>query len=67
MPKRSEDLIKHSLYLKKEDMNRLRDIYPEVGAAAIVRTLINKHLREIETKVDARVPVNTIDILKAGT
>lgn len=64
MPKRSEDLTKHSIYLKKEDMERLRDTYPEVGAAAIVRTLITKHLREIEAKVDAAHPIHTIDTLK---
>lgn len=67
MPKRSEELVKHSLYLKKDEMERLRDIYPEVGAAAIVRTLINKHLREVEAKVDENAPVNTIDVLKQGS
>jgi hypothetical protein len=64
MPKRSEDLIKHSLYLKKEHMELLRDIYPEVSAAQVVRTLINKHLREVEDRVNKHQPIDTIDIIQ---
>jgi len=45
--KRREELTKASVYLKRDELARLRTIYPEVGTSAIVRMLINKHLREL--------------------
>ena len=42
-----EPLQKHTLHLYEGDYERLRHLYPEVGAAIVVRKLIRKHLNEV--------------------
>lgn len=54
-----ENLTKHTLHLFEGDMKKLQDLYPDVGAAAVIRKLVRSHidkitpeLRNIKVKVD---------------
>lgn len=53
MPRQAagEPLQKHTLHLFEGDYAELQSIYPEVGAAIIIRTLIRRHLREVSPKM----------------
>lgn len=53
MPKGSiEPLHKHTLLIYEGDYLRLQNLYPEVGAAAIIRELIRAHLSKIDKPTD---------------
>lgn len=53
MPKRSPSLLhKHTLLLFEGDYQALQDLYPEVGAAVIVRNLIRAHLKKVNDPMD---------------
>ena len=41
-------LKRTSLFLPPDAMERLRDEYPTLPAAAVIRALIERHLREID-------------------
>jgi len=41
-----EPMSKHTLHLYEGDYERLRELYPELGAAIIIRRLIRKHIRD---------------------
>ena len=40
-----EKLSRHNVLLYEGDLDRLREFYPETGAALIIRTLVRKHLK----------------------
>lgn len=42
-----EPMTKHTLHLYEGDYERLRELYPELGAAIIIRRLIRKHIKEV--------------------
>jgi hypothetical protein len=47
--KSTEPLTRHTILLTSGTYERLRDIYDEtIGAAAVVRLLIQRHLNEVE-------------------
>ncbi len=52
--RRKEDfpLEKVTLALYNGDFARLRDLHPRLGASKVVRTLVRKHIREIEDKAN---------------
>jgi len=39
-----EGLQKHTLHLREGDMERLRSLYPEVGASLVIRKLVSTFL-----------------------
>lgn len=41
---------KHTFRLVEGDVEKLQTFYPETGANAIIRTLVHKHVEEIEAK-----------------
>lgn len=43
-------MTKHTFRLFEGDVEKLQIFYPETGANAIIRTLIHKHVEEIESK-----------------
>ena len=47
-----EPMRKHTLNLFDGDFDRLQRMYPDIGAAAIIRRLIRKHLESVEPKMD---------------
>lgn len=52
MRKIKEALQKHTLQLFEGDYAKLQALHPEVGAAAIVRTIIRQYIIKLEPPVD---------------
>lgn len=50
MPKLSEDLQKHTFHLRRGDVEKLREIYPNVPSAIIIRRLISTTVDRFERK-----------------
>jgi hypothetical protein len=49
VPKNAEPLTRHTILLTSGTYERLQDLYNDsVGAAAVVRLLIQRHLNEVE-------------------
>lgn len=49
MPKNS-DLHKVTMNLFAGDYAKLQDLYPDIGAATIIRRIVRKFIEEIEVK-----------------
>ena len=47
-----EPMQKHTLHLYEGDYEGLRELYPELGAAIVIRRLVRKHLKEIPPPVE---------------
>lgn len=45
----TEELTKHTLNLFKGDYEKLAELYPDVGAAPVIRRIIRKYLESLET------------------
>lgn len=48
MPKISEDLQKHTFHLRRGDVEKLREIYPNVPSAIVIRRLISTTVDRFE-------------------
>lgn len=46
----SEGLQKHTLHLYSGDYERIRELYPDLGAAVVIRKIVRKFLVNIEDK-----------------
>ena len=58
-----DDKTKHTLWLFRGDFATLAELYPDLGASIVVRTLIRKHIERIEAGVDKSLPPDiNIDI-----
>jgi len=44
----SDQLTKHTLNLRKGDYERLRALFPDIGAAVIIRKIVSKFLDKTE-------------------
>lgn len=53
------DLSKHTLNLFPGDYAKLQDLYPDIGAATIIRRIVHRFLDQIEEKGGA---VGEIDV-----
>lgn len=53
----AEPMTKHTLDLFTQDMQRMRDLYPDVGVAAAVRALVRQHLLRLARKETELVSV----------
>lgn len=51
-----EALSKHTLNLYKGDYDRLAELYPDVGAAPVIRRIVRKFLESLETQTDTAMP-----------
>jgi hypothetical protein len=51
MARPKQDLTKHTLFLRRGDMEELQSLYPEVGGSIIIRSLVSKHIDEIKARV----------------
>lgn len=49
MPKR-DDLEKVTLSLRTGDFSRLREMYPQVGASAVVRKLVSDYVDQFKVE-----------------
>lgn len=55
-----EGLQKHTLNLFEGDYDKLRSLYPDVGAGAIIRRLVRKYIEQVEAtggSIDAKVEI----------
>lgn len=55
-----EGLQKHTLNLYPGDYEKLRILYPDVGAGAIIRRVVRKYIEQIEANeasIDAKVEI----------
>lgn len=61
MPRiKEEGLQKHTLLLYEGDYEKLREVYPETGAALIIRRIVRALVKQIETNggpVDMQVEI----------
>lgn len=58
MPKKSDEpLAKHTLHLYRGDFAELQEMYPDVGAAGVIRTLVRKHIKEQRPKMEPKFKV----------
>lgn len=61
MPK-DEELQKHTLNLFPGDYDRLRDMYPDVGAGPVIRMIVRRFIEQVEAgtgeQFDPKVEVN---------
>lgn len=65
MPKSRSDRQKHTLTLRRGDYAWLQSTYPEVGANAIIRVLVQKHRDAVEaatSKQDVKLNMETMDV-----
>lgn len=59
MPRKKDDLEKHTLNFHRGDFDRLRALYPEQEIGQIVRTLIHQHIEAEEIRFPrVSVPIN---------
>ncbi len=54
MPKKTEDLQKHTLNLRRGDYERLQGLYPEIGAGAVIRRIVSNFLDRDSSGVDSK-------------
>lgn len=65
MPRQSskEPLRKHTLFLFDGDFDRLNELYPEVTASVMIRTIVRRFLNKVDPEVDStQLPKLEVDI-----
>ena len=50
--KAAEDLSKHTFHLFVGDVAKLQELYPELGAAGVIRQLVRTHIERVIKPVD---------------
>jgi hypothetical protein len=58
-------LTRHNIRLHKDDITWLRETYPDLSASAVIRTLIERHRRELEAKHPYRRPPDALTITES--
>lgn len=61
MPKKDDDLAKHTLNLYAGDYAALQDLYPDVGAAVIIRRIVRSFVQQCEkngASISANIEIN---------
>ena len=60
MAKAETELQKHTLNLFPGDYAKLQELYPDIGAATIIRRIVHKFIEQIEAGGDgpANVDIN---------
>lgn len=63
MPRSSSGLTRHSIFLSEGTIEKLQELYPELGASAVIRELINKHIATVEAAAPVpNLPLKEISI-----
>ena len=63
MAREHEELQKHTFHLYRGDYAKLQALFPELGAAIIIRKLVRQYLDNTKGPQDSTLP----DTLKADT
>lgn len=58
---KNPDLQRHALNLWKGDYAKLQDLYPEIGAAAVIRQIVHDFIARLEAN-DTRPASPEIDL-----
>ena len=58
--KENKPVTKHTLNLYAGQVETLQSFYPRVGAAYIIRRLIDKHIEELKDKAEIAIPEPTL-------
>lgn len=60
MPKSNEDLTKHTLFLRRGDFDKLREFYPQVPAAQVIRKIVSRVVDKVSTagSVDVNMEID---------
>lgn len=59
MAKKAEfDLTKHTLHLFEGDYAKIQDLFPDVGAAVVIRRLVRQYVERIEATQSSAPSVN---------
>ena len=53
-PKDDRPLQKHTIFLFEDAMNKLKMYHGRIGASRVVRILVDKHIKRVEEKLNAR-------------
>lgn len=62
MPRRKEDLEKHTLNFFTGDFERVRTLYPGMEVGEVIRTILRNHIEAEEAKLpEVRVPLATVE------
>lgn len=60
----SDSLTKHTLNLRKGDFDQLKAMYPEIGAAAIIRKVVSKYVDSMDRPItEEELKSVTIEVL----
>lgn len=59
--KSREDLTKHTLHLRRGDADRIRSLFPDLGYAVVIRTLVSNFLDKDDDERQGMV-VKEIDL-----
>lgn len=57
--KETKPLSKHTLNLFEGQTEKLQELHPRLGAAYVIRKLIDKHIAEAEALAAAAIPAPT--------
>ena len=55
-----EGLQKHTLNLFEGDYEKLRELYPDIGASAVIRRIVRRYIEQVEStgsSIDAKVEI----------
>lgn len=62
MPKNEEELHKHTLNLFEGDYDKIASLYPDVGAAVVIRKIIRDFINRVEKAAEGHAPSVEIDL-----
>jgi len=60
--KEEKPLTKHTLNLYQGQAEKLQELHPRLGAAYVIRKLVDRHIAEAEKLATAMVPEPSIDM-----
>lgn len=59
----SEEITKHTLNLRAGDYDKLKEIFPEVGAASVIRGLVSRYVDSLQPSINPdEIPETGVDL-----
>lgn len=60
--KSREDLTKHTLHLRRGDADRIRSLFPDLGYAIVIRTIVSNFLDKGDSERKELIKIKEIDL-----
>lgn len=60
--KAEDELTKHTLHLFTGDYDKIRELFPDIGAAVIIRRIVRQYVERVEAQPKAATPDVTVQI-----